>query len=484
MNHPETRGRDRQHGWAALALTLGVAAALWAGAAVADDAVEYNRDVRPILMDNCFACHGADSVARKGDLRLDLRDAAIKADVLSPGDPEASELIMRINADDPTISMPPPKAHKTLTTAEKDVLNRWIAQGAVYEPHWSLIAPKRPEPPAVKDTAWVRNPIDQFILAKLAAQGLKPAPEADRRTLARRVSLDLTGLPPTSADVDAFVNDQGPDAYESFVDRLLSSPRWGEHRGRYWLDAARYADTHGIHFDNFREIWTYRDWVINAFNQNMPFDEFTVEQLAGDLLPDRTLDQEIASGFNRCNITTNEGGAIADEYLVLYARDRTETVSQVWLGLTTGCAVCHDHKFDPISQKEFYELSAFFNNNSQNAMDGNIKDTPPSIVVPEPEDRARWSALESELADVHQKIELRKQGARPDFDAWLTGSVTPEALAETVPAVGLQLLAKLGQGADGDFSMTVNGESRSLPQTSGFAWDAGHVASHAVKVQK
>ena len=228
----------------------------------------------------------------------------------------------------------------------------------------------------MKDASWPRNAIDRFLLAKMEERGLKPSPEADRRTLARRVSLDLTGLPPTPAVVEEFVNDTTPDAYEKYVDRLLASSGWGEHRARYWLDAARYADTHGIHFDNYREIWSYRDWVIKAFNANMPFDQFTVEQLGGDLLPNRTLEQQVASGFNRCNITTNEGGAIDEEYLVLYARDRTETVSQTFMGLTTGCAVCHDHKFDPISQREFYELAAFFNNTTQNAMDGNIKDTP------------------------------------------------------------------------------------------------------------
>ncbi len=239
----------------------------------------------------------------------------------------------------------------------------------------------------MQDPAWVRNPIDRFVLAKLEENGLRPAPEADRRTLARRLRLDLTGLPPDPADVEAFVGDSAPDAYEKLVTRFLDSPRWGEHRARYWLDAARYADTNGYHFDNFREAWAFRDWVIGAFNRNLPFDRFTIEQLAGDLLPGSTLDQQVASGFNRCNMTTNEGGSIPEEYQVLYTRDRTETVSQVWLGLTAGCAVCHDHKFDPISQREFYELSAFFNNTTQPVMDGNIKDTPPTVFVPSAADR-------------------------------------------------------------------------------------------------
>ena len=274
-------------------------------------------------------------------------------------------------------------------------------------------------------------------------KGLKPSPEADRRTLARRAQLDLTGLPPDAGEVEAFVADKSPDAYEKFVDRLLASPAYGEHRARYWLDAARYGDTHGIHIDNYREIWPYRDWVIKAFNANQPFDQFTIEQLAGDLLPNRTLDQQVASGFNRCNITTSEGGAINEEYLVLYARDRTETVSQVFMGLTTGCAVCHDHKFDPISQKEFYELSAFFNNTTQAAMDGNVKDTPPIVFVPEPADRPRWDALVAELGGVKQAVR-RPQAGRPPRVRQVARRLDPRAFAAMAPAEGQKLRATLG----------------------------------------
>src|SRR5437763_2926749 len=306
----------------------------------AAEKLQYNRDIRPILAENCFPCHGPDSAARKAELRLDLRDQAIKAAAITPGSPDESGLVERVFATEPGLIMPPRKARKTLTASQKETLKRWVAEGAEYQPHWSFIAPKRPALPAVKNTSWVRTPVDRFILAELEKHGLTPAPEADRRTLARRLSLDLIGLPPAPADVEAFVNDRAPDAYEKYVDKLLASPHWGEHRGRYWLDAARYADSHGIHFDNFREMWSYRDWVIGAFNRNMPFDQFTVEQLAGDLLPNTTLEQRIATGFNRCNITTNEGGAISEEYLVLYTRDRTETTSQVWLGMTAGCAVC------------------------------------------------------------------------------------------------------------------------------------------------
>ncbi|RUL81078.1 DUF1553 domain-containing protein [Tautonia sociabilis] len=291
----------------------------------------------------------------------------------------------------------------------------------------------------------MRNPIDAFILARLDAEGLSPAPEADRRTLARRASLDLTGLPPDPDQVEAFVNDPSPNAYEAYVDRLLTSPRWGEHRARSWLDAARYADTHGLHFDNEREMWSYRDWVINAFNRNLPYDRFTIEQLAGDLLPDHTLDQLIATGFNRCNITTNEGGTIPEENLVNYTRDRTETVATVWLGLTANCATCHDHKFDPLTQREFYELAAFFNNTTQGAMDGNIRDTPPVIPVPAPQDRDRWERLQAELADARSQADARKADARPEFQRWLADA-SPESVAPLAPADGLAALARLGEG--------------------------------------
>jgi hypothetical protein len=431
--------------------------------------------VRPILAENCFACHGADSAARKADLRLDRRDDAVQAGAIVPGKPDDSALIDRIFADDPTARMPPRKTRKTLTASQKETLRRWIASGAEYEAHWSLIAPKRPPLPTVKNTARVRNPIDRFIVAELEKRGLEPAPEADRRTLARRLSLDLIGLPPAPEEVEVFVNDRAPDAYERYVDHLLASPHWGEHRGRYWLDAARYADTHGIHFDNYREIWPYRDWVLAAFNRNLPFDQFTVEQLAGDLLPGRTLDQVIASGFNRCNITTNEGGVIPEEYVVLYARDRTETTARVWLGLTANCAVCHDHKFDPLTMKDFYSLSAFFNNTTQGAMDGNIKDTPPVMVVPREEDRPRWDALERELAEASRQIEARKQAARPAFDRWLA-QVRPGPLFAGLPHDGLRLHALLGEGAGNAVNVALDGQVRPIVLEKPPAWQAGHVA--------
>ena len=371
-------------------------------ATTASPDIQYNRDIRPILSENCFPCHGADSASRKAGLRLDHFEPATAADkdgkhAIVPGNPKESLLVQHITATDPDDLMPPPRTLKTLTAQQKDTLQKWIAQGAKYQPHWSFIAPVKPELPQVRNKRWAKNPIDTFVLAGLEKAGLKPSAEADRRTLCRRVTLDLTGLPPKPEDVEAFVKDKSSNAYEKLVDRLLASPHYGEHRARYWLDCARYADTHGIHVDNYREMWSYRDWVINALNSNLHFDQFTIEQLAGDLLPNRTMDDQIASGFNRCNITTSEGGAIDEEYLVLYARDRTDTTCHVWLGLTAGCAVCHDHKFDRLSQKEMYSLSAFFNNTTQKAMDGNIKDTPPAIPVPLASDRAEWDAIAPRL---------------------------------------------------------------------------------------
>jgi hypothetical protein len=448
----------------------------------AEDRLEYNRDIRPILVEMCFACHGADSAARMADLRLDDREAAIEHDALVPGKPDESEMIRRILSDDPDEQMPPPEIKKTLTDRQQQTLIRWVEQGAKYELHWSLIPPERPVPPAVQDHSWIRTPIDNFILAKLERAGLAPAPEADRRTLARRVSLDLTGLPPAPELVEAFVNDASPHAYETLVDTLLDSVHWGEHRGRYWLDYARYADTHGIHFDNFREMWTYRDWVIDAFNDNMPFDQFTIENLAGDLLPEATMEQKIGSGFNRCNMTTNEGGIIDEEYLVLYARDRTVTTSLVWMGLTAECAACHSHKFDPLSQREFYELAAFFNNTTQAAKDGNIKDTPPILVVPEDEDRPRWEELPAEIADAKRHVDDRRKAARPLFEDWLT-TATPDLFTDQIPTEDLHLHAPLDLQAE-SAAVTLDGETRELPLSDSAEREPGHLSEQAVRVSR
>ena len=434
--------------------------------------IEYNRDVRPILAENCFACHGPDSAARKAGLRLDQRDDAVKIGAIVPGKAGESALVERIMASDPKQIMPPLKSHKKLTAAQKETLKQWIAQGAEYQLHWSLLAPKRHAPPKVKNEAWVRNSIDRFILAELEKRGMTPNPEADRRTLARRLSLDLTGLPPAPADVEVFVNDKSSDYYEKYVDKLMKSPHWGEHRARYWLDAARYADTHGIHFDNFREIHAYRDWVINAFNKNQPFDQFTIDQLAGDLLPKPSIDQLVATGFNRCNITSNEGGLIKEEYLVMYTRDRTETAAAVWLGATLNCCTCHSHKFDPYSQKDFYALSAFFNNTTQDAMDGNIPNTPPTIFVPRTEDRPRYDVLAKELAALRAQIDERKKAAQKDFDGWLAGAKA-EQVAALVPTEGLTLHARLNEAGAKTVNFVVDGKTRALNVNDGYDWVAG-----------
>jgi mono/diheme cytochrome c family protein len=380
--------------------------------------IDFNRHVRPILSDRCFQCHGPDSAARKADLRLDSREGALAGGrsgrpALVPGDAEASHLLERISAADPLDRMPPPSIGKTLTVEEIEILRAWIAQGAAWQEHWSFIPPVAADPPAVADDAWPRNDVDRFILARLEREGLAPSPEADRTTLIRRLSLDLTGLPPTVAEVDAFLADDAPGAYERLVERLLASDRYGEHMARAWLDAARYGDTHGLHLDNNRSMWRWRDWVIGAFNDNMPFDRFTIEQLAGDLLPEPTLEQQIATGFNRNNVTTSEGGAIDAEYLVKYAVDRVETTSTVWMGLTAGCASCHDHKFDPLTQEEFYGLFAFFNNVAERAMDGNKHDPPPVVAAPTAEQQRTLDELARRTAD----LEARLDAPMPELDA-------------------------------------------------------------------
>lgn len=452
------------------------------GIAPAKGKLQYNRDIRPILSDNCFACHGPDSASRKADLRLDRMADAIAArdghPAIVKGNAAKSEFIKRILGDGPI--MPPASTHKKLTPQQIATLKQWVNEGAEYEAHWSYLPPQKAALPKVSNPKWCRTPIDNFVLARLDAAGLKPAAEADRRTLARRLSLDLTGLPPEPADVEAFVNDRSPDAYEKLVDKYLASPQWGEHRGRFWLDAARYGDTHGIHIDNYREMWSYRDWVIQAFNKNMPFDQFTTEQLAGDLLPKPTLDQVVATGFVRCNITTSEGGAIPDEYAVLYARDRTETAGQVFMGSTVGCAVCHDHKFDPISQREFYQLAAYFNNTTQNPMDGNIKDTPPILPVPMAEDRTRFETVQTDLKTAREQVTARKQAARADFDQWL-GTASASTLAATVPTQGLKLHVPLDDGSGKTIRAKLDGADLSLTAAAEPAWGVGQVSAKAFR---
>ncbi len=441
---------------AALACVLDGATA--SAQAAAAGQIVFNRDIRPILSENCFHCHGPDPGSRKAGLRLDTREgvfAVTKKDgpVVTPGQPDKSVLWRRVMTSDKDDLMPPPETHKELKPEEREALKRWIAQGAPWQPHWSFIKPERAAVPAPKvpvaksKTSPIRNPIDAFVAAKLAEKKLAMNPEADRRTLARRLSLDLTGLPPKSEEVEAFVNDKSPNYYEKYVHALMDSPQWGEHRARYWLDAARYADTHGYHFDNYREMWPYRDWVIHAFNRNEPFDRFVVEQLAGDLLPNPTDDQMIATGFHRCNMTTNEGGTIEEENLAIYASDRVATTGWVFLGLTANCAACHDHKFDPITQKDYYSLAAFFRNTKQGGLDGNVKDSNPSVLVPQNDaDLGRWKALPDEITAGKTRVEDRRKAAQPDFDQWLAGAKAADFDAK-VTANGLVLHAPLNDGA-------------------------------------
>jgi hypothetical protein len=338
--------------------------------------IDFARDIRPILANHCWSCHGPDEKTREAELRLDERAAAIAAlknghVAIVPGAPAKSAVIARIDAKKESQRMPPAHSKKPLVEAQKELLKRWIAEGAEYSQHWAFIAPKRPLVPAVKNRAWVRNPIDAFILARLEQEGLSPAPEAPRETLLRRVSLDLTGLPPTLEEQDAFRNDPSPRAYENAVDRLLASPRYAERMAMPWLDAARYADTNGYNNDEERFMWPWRDWVIQAFHANMPYDQFIIEQLAGDLLPGATLQQKIATGFNRNHVLTTEGGIFEDEYRVEYVADRVHTSATAFLGLSLQCARCHDHKYDPITQKEYYRFFAFFNNVSDKAVNYN-----------------------------------------------------------------------------------------------------------------
>jgi mono/diheme cytochrome c family protein len=384
------------------------------------ESVDFIRDIRPILSEHCFSCHGPDEATRESGLRFDQREGALQAaksglHAIVPGHPDQSEALLRLTDElDP---MPPVETGKRLTSAQQAQFRAWIAAGAPYEQHWSLQAPAANDPPAVRDRTWPTNPIDAFILSRLEAEGLAPAQPADPATLLRRVSFDLTGLPPSPTELAAFLADSRPDAYQRAVDRLLASPTFGERMAVDWLDAARYADSNGFFRDNTRQIWLWRDWVIAAFNRNQPFDAFTIEQIAGDLLPHPTLEQRIATGFNRNHMVTGETGVIDEEYRVEYVADRLETTGNLWLGLTLGCARCHDHKYDPISQREYYQLFAFFNTGVEKGL-VNPDDPPPVLEVPTPRQR---SAL-SEAASRARKAEAElQQSLKPDaerLDQW------------------------------------------------------------------
>lgn len=389
--------------------------------------IEYTRDVLPILSTNCFNCHGPASNARKAGLRLDVREAALKeldsgTKAIVPGKVKESALVTRILATDHD-RMPPKSTQKELKPVEKEILKLWIEQGAEYQPHWAFIPPKMPAIPSVRNRSWVRNPIDAFILARLEAEGLSPLPEADRYTLARRLAIDLTGLPPALELVERFVNDKSPEAYEKYVDAILAQPSYGERWATMWLDLARYADSNGYATDNLRTIWKYRDWVIDQFNNNMPFDQFTIEQLAGDLLPHPTTEQLLATAFHRNTLTNDEGGTDDEEFRTAAVVDRVTTTLQVWMGLTFNCAQCHDHKYDPFSQEEFYRLYAFFNQTE----DADRPDNSPTLPSATPDQLKEKARLEGEIAETQKELDKPSPELTKAFAKWLE-TIKPEQL--------------------------------------------------------
>jgi len=378
----------------------------------AQQTVRFNRDIRPILSEHCFKCHGPDEKQRKGGLRLDTAEGAREA--LTPGNPETSEVIARITTHDPDDKMPPVNSPTALTPAQIETITKWIAEGAQYEPHWAFAKPVRPDVPSVKQTDWPRNAIDNFILARLESMGVVPSPEADRRTLIRRVSLDLTGLPPAPGDVEAFVNDSAADAYEKVVDRLLASPHFGERWGRHWLDAARYADSDGYGIDAPRPIWKYRDWVIGAFNNDVPFDRFTVAQLAGDMMPDAQRDDIVATGFHRNTMINMEGGSDPEEFRIASIIDRVNTTGTVFLGLTMGCAQCHTHKYDPISHAEYFQFYAYFNNDDEITIDLPTPEQEEQLKIGREAVAAAQKSLDAYIKDVEDYLLSDWEKALPD----------------------------------------------------------------------
>jgi hypothetical protein len=403
----------------AVTTVLAVAAAQCQTAPAAAPHIDFDRQVRPILSDKCYACHGPDEKVRMAKLRFDMKDGGAFAEhngytIVKPGDSANSRLYQRVSSDKKSFQMPPASTGQSLTPVQIEIIKKWIDEGAHWETHWAYAVPQRAEPPKVSNPEWVRNPIDAFVLANLDKNGLKPSAEADRSILLRRVTFDLTGLPPTPAELNSFLADQSPDAYEKTVDRLLHSPRYGERMAMQWLDLARYADTHGYHIDSHREMWHWRDWVIDAFNQNMPFSEFTTDQLAGDLLPNATVSQKIASGFNRNHMINFEGGAIPEEYQNEYVVDRVETTAAAWMGITLGCARCHDHKYDPLSQKEFYRFYAFFNNVSEQGLDGQHGNAKPFLQLPSEQQQAKLDELTKAIAELDKTLEEKKVAALQD----------------------------------------------------------------------
>ncbi|HEY7153633.1 MAG TPA: DUF1549 domain-containing protein, partial [Gemmataceae bacterium] len=391
------------------------------GLAVAE--VDFSRDILPILSDKCFHCHGPDTRARKAKLRFDTKEGAFRLRkgkaVIVPGNSAASEMVRRVSADEDE-RMPPPESNRVLTSKQIDLLRKWVDEGAKWGQHWAFEPPRRPPVPRTRLHGWTRNDLDAFVLARLEKEDLRPSSEAPRTAWLRRVTLDLTGLPPTLAEIDAFLEDQSANAYEKVVDRLLSSPRYGERQASAWLDLARYADTHGYQMDRYRAMWPWRDWVIRAFNRNLPYDRFITWQLAGDLLPNATKEQRLATAFNRLHLQNEEGGVVEEEFRVSYVVDRVNTFGTAFLGLTFDCTRCHDHKFDPLTQKDYYSLFAFFQNIDESGQTSFFTASMPvpTLLLSDDATDVKLAALRRQIQAKEKEISEERAKAQPAFAAW------------------------------------------------------------------
>ena len=439
--------------------------------------VDFNFHVKPILSDRCFPCHGPDDNARTANFRLDTESGAFarlgesrRKFALVPGSLKKSEVFHRLSSDDPDYRMPPAESNLHVTPEEAAMIFKWIEQGAEYKPHWSFISPVQPELPEIDDPSWPRNGIDYFILDRLEREGLHPSEEAAKETLIRRVTFDLTGLPPTIDDINAFLTDPGENAYEKVVDRLLASPAYGERMATEWLDVARYADSHGFQDDGLRSMWPWRDWVIEAFNKNLAFDDFVTWQLAGDMLPDPTVEQRLATGFNRNHLQSQEGGIVLEEYRVEYVADRTNTFGTAFLGMTMECARCHDHKFDPISQREYYQLFDFFNSVNESGASPYSGVASPTVILEDEEAKEKLAPLRAEIAAYEEKTAIDNPAFDEGFERWLADfesgqqEVTPQGLVGYYPLDGFE--KEVNDNGDETFHL----ENRFDPDSRGYFW--------------
>ncbi|MDB6111629.1 MAG: Protein of unknown function (DUF1553)/Protein of unknown function (DUF1549)/Planctomycete [Pedosphaera sp.] len=460
--------------WGLPLLLAGLCARSVLGAAAADH-VNFSRDILPILSDNCYHCHGPDEEARKAKLRFDTKGGAFRLKdgkaVIVPGHADRSELIRRITATDPDEVMPPPKSNRKLTAKQITLLKSWVTEGATWSQHWAFVPPKRPELPRTANKRWARNGIDVFILARLEREKLKPSRETGRERLIRRVTLDLTGLPPTPAEIDAFLADKSAQAYETLVDRLLASPRYGERMATDWLDVARYADTHGYQMDRYRPMWPWRDWVIKAFNQNLPFDQFVTWQLAGDLLPNPTKEQRLATAFNRLHLQNEEGGVVEEEYRVAYVVDRVDTMGTAFMGLTLECCRCHDHKFDPITQRDFYSMSAFFQNIDESGQTDYFNGAMPvpTLLLSDDATDAKLAELRRAISEKEQQLPTLRAQARAPFEEWLATNTNGLGSAGLIGsfALGNMVSNKVANAADPGKPANAHEEPKPVPGRTG-----------------